>query len=111
MIKESKINLELKVPKDTRNSCTTYPGYSYSYEGEDLVKNHIFEATLHLEGVSRGRSSVKVNFYSPGFKYEMFISDFIPLVKEHCLVGGIHGYWTFRKKGSNYGLVKVIKDE
>lgn len=107
MVFRDKINLDLKIPFDHRGQQGFPEDY---YPDFKQLDNHIFYGTMYLEGSSRGRSSVKLIFKGDGdLKYEMFLTNFLELVKNMDVSKGVTGYWAFLKKGLNYGLT-YIKD-
>jgi hypothetical protein len=102
MIKESKIKLGIKIPIGTtyegNKSYLGYPEYSH-----EMVDNHIIEDTLTYLGYMKGRSSVKFLFSGKeGTRYD--------LVRKFN-VSEIKGKWVIVKRGSNYGISKIIENE
>lgn len=76
--------------------------------------NYVFTARLELVGHYRGRSAARVNVRNAdnGEEYSMGFGAFYDAVskaQEGDLANGIlWGKWTFKKQGSNYGLVPVF---
>lgn len=81
------------------------------YTPTEWKKYHEFTEDLVIDGYSRGRSSVKIDFKSlkDGKLYPMFISDFDDMIKQVSFINGIVRGKTygFVKKGSNYGIYLV----
>lgn len=69
------------------------------------IDNHIFEATLRVGEVSRGRSSVKFSMWDDDVEYEMFAKGFSEMVKTATIIKGmVTGKWCYVKRGANYGI-------
>jgi len=112
---------KMKVPKDEFTNRTTkideviYDGFLGA--GEHSVDNFIFDDTIVLTGLSRGRSSVKANFRSDMLKtpthYEMFIIDLFDIIKNKGIKKGgkIKGKFSFRKRGRNYGIYMIKENQ
>lgn len=79
---------------------------------EVLRDNYVFKAELELVGHYRGRSAARVNVRNQanGEHYSMGFGAFYDAVKA-CRVQGnrLFGEWTFKKQGSNFGLVPVLE--
>lgn len=95
------------------------PGNMLSYADPDTNNKHIiwkddyiFEDTLTFVDYYKGRSAVHFIFEDKNKKsYNMFLSDFTNLIKDRILTcGKIHGVWTFRKQGQNYGIYLLQDD-
>ena len=73
------------------------------------VQNYQFEDTLEYNGYSRGRSAAYLNFVSKvtGRKYTMFLTDFDTYAVNKMEKGIIQGWFTFSKRGKNFGLTIV----
>lgn len=101
------MNKDLKIPFDTDGNMLDYPIGKIN-----KVKNHIFYDMMRITNCIRGRSSVRIILINPnGKKYSMFLSSFIKMVKEtDILEGQVEGYWYFVKKGANYGLEYLKKE-
>lgn len=69
------------------------------------IDNYIFEATLSVGEVSRGRSSVKFSMHDETAEYEMFAKGFSEMVKTAVInKGKVTGKWCYVKRGANYGI-------
>lgn len=105
MTKRNKINLSLQIPfRESNGNQLGYPDYAHI-----LKPNIPFKANMFLDGMTRGRSSVKFTFSdTDGKSYEMFATNFLELVKDQDVSKGIKGEWAFCKKGQNFGLIKIV---
>ena len=87
----------------------------YTWTGDRNVSwrdNSTFQADLQLIGCYRGRSAarVRVKNLGNGEEYSMgFGAFFDTITKRDVIKGKVSGKWTFRKQGSNYGLVPVLE--
>jgi hypothetical protein len=100
-----------KIPFDKGgNLLNYYPGYG-EVVWVDNFENHF---NFQLEGYGRGRSSVTFDFKckDTGAAYSMFVSDMVDmLLKIKLDHGAVSGWFTFCKKGQNYGLVFISDDK
>jgi hypothetical protein len=73
------------------------------------IQNYQFEDTLQYNGYSRGRSAAYLDFVSKVTrrKYTMFLTDFDTYAVNKMEKGIIQGWFTFCKRGSNFGLTMV----
>lgn len=80
--------------------------YNNSYGDIEWIDNYIFEDTLKVLGSERGRSSVTFILEdSKGKIYSMFLKDMTDLIMNSKIDNGkICGRWSFKKRGSNYGI-------
>lgn len=84
-------------------------GYNRTYDCK-MVDTPIIEGTFRLVDYSRGRSSVKLHVESidGAQRYEMFITDFMTVAKDHGWpLTGVNGKWSFCKRGQNYGFFLI----
>lgn len=82
------------------------------YKKPDWRDNYVFSDTLVYSGYSRGRSSAKFCFTGKNnVRYEMFMKDFDDMMNSVGFNDGsgraINGFWTFIKRGRNYGIKYV----
>lgn len=76
------------------------------------VDCHVFKATLKFRHGIRGRSAVRFVWEDDesGITYPMFMTDMVELLKNTTIRNGeITGTWTFCKRGSNFGILRVFK--
>jgi hypothetical protein len=92
-------------------------GYPQSLGGSKVVweDNIPFEATLRATYFGRGRSSAKLNFTDANddMHYEMFLTDVDDLIDNYGIRKGggpIKGWWAFAKRGANYGIMYLGKE-
>jgi hypothetical protein len=82
--------------------------------GISLLPNYIFGATLKFLGFQRGRSAAYALFENcTNFKkYGMFLID-LEYIFHYCYFdeGFVWGFWTFQKRGSNFGVRLLKPDE
>lgn len=79
----------------------------YVYRDADWRPNDLFEATLVLVGMERGRSAARFIWEDPdtSTRYPMFMSGMVDLVKGHKIIKGVvTATWIVVKRGQNYGL-------
>lgn len=73
--------------------------------------NFVFYACLTATDFMRGRSAARVVMVDdddPNLKYEMFLTDWLHMMKNSVMrFGEVAGHWTFTKRGSNFGLMLV----
>ena len=81
----------------------TYPGDARKIE---WVDNEAFEAHMSFTGISRGRSSLRMDLQDnrTAIGYGLFAQS-MPEVIQAMVYGEVHGRWQVRKHGANYGLV------
>lgn len=95
---------DFQIPFDD-HGMQQYPWeYSKGFRWED---NRVFDATLTLNGFSRGRSAAGFRFVDEkGNSYYMFMTDMVSLLLLRTVIdhGKVLGTWTFCKRGSNYGV-------
>lgn len=95
-----------KIPFNKKGDQMTYADH-YVHEWRE---NSVFQMALTFETYGRGRSSVVLIFRGrKKAKYSMFMTDannVIPLMNK----GKINEYWTFQKRGQNYGI-RLATDE
>lgn len=91
-----------QIPFDKHGNLLSYP----DYDVDQWKDNYVFKSKMTLVTYGRGRSSVVFIFKdNNGFKYPMFVSDFLDMTLAVTLDKGfVEGSFTFVKKGSNYGL-------
>jgi hypothetical protein len=85
-----------------------------SYTEVNWVDNFEFVDTLILQGYQRGCSAAffALESETTGKKYTMFLSDMLDVIKCSSIDHGkVNGTWTFCKKGQNYGVRLIAKDE
>ena len=91
-------------------------GFYYSGDKRELEHREVYEFESDLEIVDshRGRSSVRVTVRDTrnGEHYSMGFSTFFDACKTLTVMKGVifGGKWTFKKQGSNFGLVMVGSD-
>lgn len=100
------------VPFDKNGNMKSYSSY------EQLIGHYkpldtTFEAELRFTTTSRGRSSVKFHFIddSTGIEYEMFLTEFERVVMLGLAPISLKGLFGFHKKGSNFGIRYIGKEE
>lgn len=74
--------------------------------------NYVFQGGLHLLGWYRGRSATGVMLQDPqGHEYNMAMGEFYDLIVAKGVQPGgwVWGFWTFRKQGSYYSLIRADK--
>ena len=88
---------------------------AYPLDDKNLkwVQNKVFEETLEYIGNSRGRSSATFQFKdSTGAKYSMFMKDMNDLLMTKDIINGkIKGFWTYCKRGRNFGIRLATEKE
>ena len=92
-----------KIPFYNGNLLT----YIIGYNNEEMVENFVFEDTMYIKNVYRGRSSVTYNLVSLETKkeYPMFVSNLLELIQKCEIKNGIvKAKFEFFKKGRNYGI-------
>lgn len=71
-------------------------------------ENHVFEATLEVTGIIRGRSAARFRLRDTADhtrRYEMFMTGVEDLlINGEISKGKIPGRWTYCKRGKNYAL-------
>lgn len=73
-------------------------------------ENYTFGAALEFLRFYRGRSAANAIFRHAGtsYEYQMFLTDLKDLLKSHTVYAGtVAAYWTFCKRGTNYGIKLV----
>ncbi len=71
------------------------------------IPNKPFQATMKIEGFSRGRSAANFDVEDEnGRKYTIFMKDLLYILENHTVSKGkIEGLtWCFCKRGQNYGI-------
>ena len=94
-----------RIPFDEAGSMVDY---QHGYNISEWRENSVFEGVYRFKGSTRGRSSVKFVFEDEeGKTIAMFLSDFEDMLRMPGVWqdGSLAGWWTFCKKGSNYGAV------
>lgn len=112
---------EILVPVKEDGSLLSYVSRREIEKGEvwgcgtfQMLKPTPFEATLELHDFGRGRSSVTFEFTNKdtGATYPMFVKEMFTLVRQNKLnCGVISGWWVFIKRGTNYGIKFLGKDD
>lgn len=77
-------------------------------------ENFVFHDDMKFTGFSRGCSSAKAVFESrlDGKQYAMFLTDLADAISgERFFKDRLIGYFTFCKRGQNYGVKIVDKEE
>jgi hypothetical protein len=103
-------------PFDSKGNMLDYTPREPGEGGLDWRPREPFTETLTIEGWSRGRSSVTMDWYTKDRRhYSMFASDFMDLLLRGDLGAGIPGLtiagtWIVRKSGSNYGVSLLPKE-
>ena len=104
-----------QIPFTTEGNFLRYP---LPYRSDDTVwrDNEVFETVLTFEGFERGRSAAYVRLLDQeGRKTYMFLMHL-----EECLltigrgfVNGnqLPGWWTYAKRGTNYGIAPTDPHE
>lgn len=80
---------------------------NYERLGPDWRPNTTFRASMQFTGMTRGRSAARfcITEVESGVEYEMFMTEALALLKNLTMKGGvITGWWTFCKRGSNFGI-------
>jgi len=105
-------------PFDSKGNMLDYTGMGPEEgDGIDWRPREPFQETMTLTGMTRGRSSVKLDWLTAdGRHYSMFASDFMDLVLRGDLGAGtagltLSGIWLTCKRGSDYGVMLAIKEE
>lgn len=113
----------LMIPFSTRNgSLLPYVGYQYGSETDKIAnngrwewkENFVFYDILKFQSFSRGCSSAKAVFKSQvnGKMYEMFLVDLSDLIERAPILHGVvEGFFTFSKRGQNYGVKLVHEND
>ena len=80
--------------------------YDIGYKDTKLIDNYVFKDTLCYISYDKGRSSITFKFNSITDKTEhyMFLSDMDNILQLNLNVKEVFGYWTFVKRGANYGI-------
>jgi len=83
--------------------------YHEDWKGIIWIQNFVFEDTLKVVGLERGRSAARfvLESVTDNKRYPMFMSGILDILKRPRMVieeGKIKGYWSFHKKGSNYAV-------
>lgn len=86
---------------------------SYDSGGCIWKMNYKFNDDLRYRGYDRGRSSAVILFESEirKFKAQMFMKDFDEMMKLGINPQEFSGYFTFVKRGQNYGLKYLGKEK
>ena len=69
--------------------------------------NYTFQDEMRVVDTKRGRSAAHFVIEScrTGTKYTLFLTDALTIFQKGIIVNGVvSGWWTFVKRGSNYGL-------
>ena len=77
-------------------------------------KNFKFHDTLEISGMEHGQSAKYLLLVSmtTGKKYTMFVRDVIDMIRNATIDHGkIEAWWTFTKRGQNYGVAVLEMDE
>lgn len=85
------------------------------------IDNFIFYAEVEITGHARGRSAAYFqaiighpftgNEEIKGKKVAIFITDMVDIIRNgQIYLGRTTGYWTFCKRGMNYGLRRVVPE-
>lgn len=87
--------------------------YPFNDTNLEWVKNKVFEETLEYIGYSRGRSSATFQFKdSTGADYSIFMKDMNDLLMTKDIINGeIKGFWTYCKRGKNFGIRLATEKE
>jgi hypothetical protein len=88
---------------------------SYVYDNDpndkqyDWRPNYQFVDVLTIKSYYKGRSAFHITVVdSHNVEYSMFLSDFMwTAVNLDIKQGHMNGTWTFKKKGSNYGICHI----
>lgn len=92
-----------QIPFDANGNPLNY-AREYGWNRIEWKDNYIFEASLVFDHFQRGRSAAHAIFNDgQGRKFTMFLAELskaIPSLEEGQLVG----YFTFCKRGQNYGI-------
>lgn len=98
-----------QIPFDVDGNFQRYPGGSYGSSPPVWRDNEVFETVLTFEGFERGRSAAYVRLTeSNGRTVYMFLMHL-----EECLLtqgrgfmngNQLGGWWTYAKRGQNYGI-------
>lgn len=91
----------------------TLIAYPTSTRDVEWVSNKVFKETLNYIGFSRGRSSATFVFKDgTGAEYPMFMKDMDELLSTKNIdEGRVSGFWTFCKRGQNYGIRLATEKE
>lgn len=95
------------IPFDDDGNLLTYPRFARGVKsGPNWIPNHIFFATMAVDGITRGQSAARFIWVDQeGQRYDMFMTDMVNLLKTNDVRHGVRfGNWTFCKRGANYGL-------
>lgn len=97
-----------------REGVTDETPYYERYDriGPEWRPNYTFPATMRFTGMTRGRSAARfcITDVESGVEYEMFMSEALDLLKTLTMKDGIiEGWWTFCKRGANYGIRSIPK--
>lgn len=80
-----------------------------------LSDNHTpFQATIQIEGYSRGRSAANFDVANveTGATYTIFMTDMLDIIlSENIYKGLVVGMWRPVKRGANFGIAMVKEDE
>jgi hypothetical protein len=92
---------------DGQKRMLEYPG-GWNANPIDWEDNREFDDRLKYLGYSTGRSAIRFRFQSltDGTQYSMGIAAMDDIVRR-LKDGEVTGVWTFKKQGSNYGLIPV----
>ena len=100
-----------KIPLDKQGNLLEY---APEWEQNEIqwADNKVFTDTLAYDGFSKfGKFSYLIfKSTSNNSKYPMFLTDFGRVMQERVIENGrVSGYWTFVRRGDNYG-VKLAED-
>ena len=80
-----------------------------------LSDNHTpFQATIQIEGYSRGRSAANFDVVNveTGATYTIFMTDMLDIIlSENIYKGLVVGMWCPVKRGANFGIAMVKENE
>ncbi len=104
----AKVKPVIQIPFYTTGPYKGLAGYPDGYWPMEWRDNHVFMDHLLFDDFQRGRSAAHAVFKSTtsGDRYEMFLTDLGDVIKRMGLTngGGIAAYFTFVKRGMNYGI-------
>ena len=97
---------EYKIPFFGNQMLSYVDKWMEDRDGFEWRDNYSFESKMTIEDYGRGRSAVTIYLLDElNNRYEVFISDFIEMMKKlEVSEGSFYGKFTFCKKGKNYGL-------
>ena len=105
----------IKIPFYTEGPFKGLAGYPTGYWSTEWRDNHVFMDHLLFDGFERGRNAAHAVLKSTanGERYEMFLRDLEDVIKRMGFTngGGLAAYFTFVKRGANYGIRLATEDE